>query len=73
MIIWLKMWPINCAQGFSKIWPSDLVFDCYQQSQIDKDEDISSLKMKWENSDQCWCEKILVLLDSKLLTIGTAN
>ena len=46
---------------------------CYQQSQIDKDEDPPSLKMKWENCDRCWCEKILVLLESKLLTIGTAN
>ena len=25
--IWLKMWPLQHTQGFSKIWPSDLVFD----------------------------------------------
>ena len=27
MIIRLKMWPVERSQGFSKIWPSDLVFD----------------------------------------------
>ena len=27
MITGLKMWPLQCKQGFSKIWPSDLVFD----------------------------------------------
>ena len=21
------MWPLECKQGFSKIWPDDLVFD----------------------------------------------
>ena len=26
MIIGLKMWPLEREQGFSKIWPSDLVF-----------------------------------------------
>ena len=26
-IIGLKMWPLERTQGFSKIWPSDLVFD----------------------------------------------
>ena len=25
--IWLKMWPLQHIQGFSKIWPRDLVFD----------------------------------------------
>ena len=27
MIIGLKMWPPEHTQSFSKIWPSDLVFD----------------------------------------------
>ena len=27
MIIGLKMWPLEPTQGFSNIWPSDLVFD----------------------------------------------
>ena len=27
MIIGVKMWPLEHTQGFSKIWPSDLVFD----------------------------------------------
>ena len=26
MIIWLKMWPLERTQGFSKIWPSDFDF-----------------------------------------------
>ena len=25
--IWQKMWPLKQTQGFSMIWPSDLVFD----------------------------------------------
>ena len=27
MIIGLKMWPLQDTQGFSNIWPSDLVLD----------------------------------------------
>ena len=27
MIIELKMWPLERTWGFSKIWPSDLIFD----------------------------------------------
>ena len=27
MVNWLKMWPLERTQRFSKIWPSDLVFD----------------------------------------------
>ena len=27
MSIGTKMWPVELTQGFSKIWPSDLVFD----------------------------------------------
>ena len=27
MSIQLKMWPLERTEGFSKIWPSDLVFD----------------------------------------------
>ena len=48
---------------------------CFLQSQINKHEDPSSLKKKRENNDRSWCEKrkILVLFDSKLLTISTAN
>ena len=22
-----KLWPLECSQGFSMIWPTDLVFD----------------------------------------------
>ena len=37
----------------------------WDQSQIDKLEHPTSLKMKREKSDRCWCEKkILVLFDS---------
>ena len=41
---------------------SSLFFGIYCQLDrgsvyIDKYEDPSSLKMKWENSDRCWCEK----------------
>ena len=27
MIFRMKMWPLGRNQGFSKIWPSDLIFD----------------------------------------------
>ena len=27
MKIWRKLWPLSSTQGFSIIWPSDLVFD----------------------------------------------
>ena len=27
MQIGLKLWPLECSQGFLKIWPTDLGFD----------------------------------------------
>ena len=27
MKIWPKLWPLECSQGFSIIWPTDLIFD----------------------------------------------
>ena len=27
MNLWSKLRPLECTQGFSKIWPGDLVFD----------------------------------------------
>ena len=34
-----KMWPLECKQDFSKIWPSDLLFDP-TQPMITLDQDI---------------------------------
>ena len=47
MIIGLKMWPLERTQDFSKIWPSDLVFD--QTWPIFNSSETSSRQTFWQS------------------------